>query len=456
VVLFTGKESRRTLLKKIMIWPLIKSKIPHSPGVYMFKDKNRKVLYVGKAVDLYQRVASYFQRLYNKDPKQKILIDQITDVQTITVESELEALILEANLIKKYLPSFNVRLTDDKDYLYIAINKQAFPKIVIARKKDILLMKKYWGPFPSSRTVRETIKSLRKVFPWCSLALQTKKRSRPCFYYHIGLCPGSCVGAISKKEYQKIITRFSKFMDGKKQQLIADLADEMKRASEKQEFEKAAKIKKVIEGIVYLTQINRTGLYLENPNFLQEEKQMALKELQKDLNLKKLPNRIEGYDISNIQGCSATGSMVVLTEGEIDKSQYRKFKISLPVQPAGSTGSVNRAKQVSKPNDVAMMREVLRRRLKHSEWPLPDLVLVDGGRGQVCAVKQQMSGVKYQIPVYGLAKKAEWLYPPGGEVIKLPRKSLSLKLLQKLRDEAHRFALNYYRKLHQKANLNII
>ena len=175
-------------------------------------------------------------------------------------------------------------------------------------------------------------------------------------------------------------------------------------------------------------------LLAENPNFLEEETKLALGQLQKDLNLPKLPDRIEGYDVSNISGKDAVGSMVVLTSGEIDRSQYRKFKIH-------TTG---------RPNDVGMLREILGRRLKHPEWPLPDLIIVDGGRGQARGFNYELRTTNCQLPVFGLAKRMEWLYPPEGEIIKLPRKSLSLKLLQKLRDESHRFAINYHRKLHGK------
>lgn len=389
--------------------------LPHSPGVYIFKDKAGKVLYIGKAIDLRSRVASY---KHSASPKTQILYRKTDKTETIVVESELEALIGEANLIKKYLPPFNVRLMDDKDYLYIAITKEDFPKVITARKSD--LPDRFWGPFPSSRTVQTTLKSLRRVFPWCS----GQQNKRACFYYHLGLCPGSCVGEITKEDYRKIISRFSKFMDGKKDELVSELSKEMHEASDKQDFETAIRLKKVIEGVMYLTQTNRTKLYLENPNFLEQESKLALIQLQKDLNLKTLPERIEGYDISNISGKEATGSMVVLTNGEIDKSQYRKFKIRIS----------------GKANDVAMHREILNRRFNHPEWPMPDLIIVDGGRGQARAVK-------LDIPVFGIAKRMEWLYQSEGEVIKLSKKSLSLKLLQKLRDEAHRFAINYHRKL---------
>jgi len=411
--------------------------IPHKPGVYIYKDKLERVIYVGKAIDLYHRVASYFSGKSRPE-----LVDRITKIETITVESELEALLLEANLIKKYLPAFNVRLTDDKDYLYIALTKEDFPMVVTARKKDLKQMKKYWGPFPSSKTVRETLKSLRKVFPWCSNFQSRFVGSNPirdwkgkaCFYYHLGLCPGACIRLISEDDYNKIMSRFSKFMEGKKEELIAELTAEMMEESKKQKFEQASRIKKIIEGVVYLTQVNRTKLYLENPNFLEEERKLALEQLQKDLNLKNLPERIEGYDISNIQGKEATGSMVVLTGGEIDKSQYRKFKIRIS----------------GKPNDVGMHKEMIRRRIGNKDWPLPDLIIVDGGRGQVRGVDCELRTLNYQLPIFGLAKRMEWLYPPEGDIVKLPKRSLSLKLLQKLRDEAHRFAIAYHRKLHRE------
>ncbi|OGE19612.1 hypothetical protein A3J19_00050 [Candidatus Daviesbacteria bacterium RIFCSPLOWO2_02_FULL_41_8] len=425
-----------------------RSKIPHKPGVYIYIDKVGRVLYVGKAIDLYHRVSSYFSG--RQLEKTTLLVEQIASIETIVVESELEALILEANLIKKYLPPFNVRLTDDKDYLYIIVTKEDFPKVLTARKKDLKGAKKYWGPFPSSRTVKETLKSLRRVFPWCSDNLNLQSRiaqsisigrssirdwkARPCFHFHLGQCPGACIGLISKKDYQKIITVFSKFMDGEKDELTESLLKEMAEQSKGQRFEAASRTKKILDGITYMTQPNRVKLYLENPNFLENENQQALEQLRKDLNLTKLPERIEGYDISNISGKEATGSMVVLTNGEIDKSQYRKFKIRM----AGGA------------NDVGMMKEVIKRRLNHPEWPLPDLIIVDGGRGQVRGVYSQLLTTNYRLPTFGLAKRAEWLYPPEGEALKLPRKSLSLKLLQKLRDEAHRFAVSYHRKLRDR------
>lgn len=383
-------------------------KVPHKPGVYLFKDESGQVIYIGKAIDLKTRISSPRNWHWNS-------------VSTIVVESELEALILEANLIKKYLPRFNIRLTDDKDYLYIKITKEIFPKVVTARKHELKESLNFFGPFPSSKTVRETLKSLRRVFPWCNGG------KKSCFYYHLLLCPGACVGEINQKDYKKIIKNFIKFMQGKKDSLVKELTKEMSKLSKEQNFEKAAKIKKTLAGIAYITQTQRVNLYLENPNFLENEKKLALQELQQVLNLPKIPERIEGYDVSNIQGKEAVGSMVVLTKGDIDKSQYRKFKIRIE----------------NKPNDVAMMKEIIARRFKHPEWPKPDLIIVDGGRAQVRIVKSE-------IPVFGLAKRAEWLYSPKEQIIKLKKTSPALKLLQKLRDEAHRFAISYHRKLHDK------
>ena len=341
-----------------------KSKLSQRPGVYQFKDSLGNILYVGKAINLYHRVASYFSK--DVIGRTAELVSRIAGIETIIVESELEALILEANLIKKFLPPFNIRLIDDKDYLYIGLTKEDFPKVKTYRKQDLKVVKKFWGPFPSSRTVRDTLKQLRRVFPWCSNPPRSASQGetlRVCFYHHLDLCPGACAGQISKEDYNKILRRFSNFLDGKKDELIEELTSEMQGYAQKQQFERAQVVKRVIEGVLYLTQTQRVKNYLENPNFLEDEKRLALLQLQKDLKLAKLPERIEGYDISNIQGEDATGSMVVLTNGEIDKSQYRKFKIHI----------------AGKPNDVGMHKEMMNRRLKHPEWPLPDLIIVDGG-----------------------------------------------------------------------------
>lgn len=422
--------------------------VPHKPGIYIYKDSSGEVLYVGKAIDLYNRVSSYFNSQW-KDAKTSHLVQNIKDIETIVVESEIEALILEANLIKKFKPHYNLRLTDDKDYLYIVITDEEFPKVLTARKKDLIKVKKWFGPYPSATVVKTTLKKLRRVFPWCSTPPKLRLQSgivsskpirdwklKPCFYYHIGQCPGACVGEISKEDYHKILRRFSKFLDGKKEELIKELLGEMEGYSRELKYEEAARVRKVVEGINYITAPTKITNYLTDPNFLENLNQRSLKELQKALNLPELPERIEAYDISNFAGKEATGSMVVLTNGEIDKSQYRKFKIHI-------TG---------RPNDVGMHKEMMRRRLKN-DWPMPQLFLIDGGRGQVRGDFEELQKAGVNIPIFGLAKRMEWLYPPEGEIIKLPKKSYALRLLQKIRNESHRFAITYHRKLRSRAFL---
>ncbi len=403
-----------------------RTQIPHKPGVYIYKDLAGKILYVGKAIDLYHRVASYFRGI-PADSKTAALVERIVSLETIIVESELEALVLEANLIKKYLPPYNIRLTDDKDYLYIKVTNEEYPRIITARKSELSGAKDYFGPFPSSRTVRETLKKLRRIFPWCT----NPYGRRPCFHYHLNQCPGPCAGKIGPKEYNKIINLFRKFMDGRKTELVKSITSQMQEYAEKQQYEGAQALKKILTGLEYLTQSNRAHVYLENPNFVEDLNKLAVAQLQKDLRLIEPPERIECYDISNISGKQAVGSLVVLTSGDLDKKWYRKFKIHMK----------------NKPNDVGMMAEMLQRRLKHNEWPKPDLILVDGGKGQVSAVCREVEAVGWNVPVFGLAKKMEWLYSANTEVVKLSRSSLSLRLLQKIRDEAHRFAIGYHRKL---------
>ncbi|MFA5933134.1 MAG: excinuclease ABC subunit UvrC [Microgenomates group bacterium] len=402
-----------------------KSKIPHKPGIYIYKDSAGNILYVGKAIDLYHRVSSYF--MGSHDLKTTQLVSEIKSLETIIVDSEFEALILEANLIKQYLPPFNIKLIDGKDYLYIKITSEVYPQILVARKQDLSDAKEYFGPFPSGKTVRTTLKKLRRIFPWCS----NPDGKRPCFYYHLNLCVGPCAGAIDKNEYNKMIKQFSKFMQGKKEEVLKEYEKEMKYYVTNLEFEKAEQIKKTVTGLKYLLQSSDTSIYLENPNFVEDQTKKALENLKAVLNLESIPERIECFDISNIMGKQAVGSLVVLSNGEVDKKWYRRFKIKLQ----------------GKPNDTLMMREMVGRRCKHDEWPKPDLILVDGGKPQVGAVIKELEQKSWDVPVFGLAKKMEWVVAGDYSIIKLPRVSLALKLLQKIRDEAHRFAITYHRKL---------
>lgn len=421
-----------------------KQKIPNLPGVYLYKNKDGVIIYCGKAINLAKRVSSYFNRSVSW--KTSSLVAEIADIETIVVESELEALILEANLIKSYKPKFNIRLIDDKEYLYIKVSKGAYPKIMTARKGQLGDSKEYFGPFPSSTTVKETLKRLRKVFRWCNnppelVKNKTGKRivnpKKACFYYHLNLCSGACAGIVSGGEYRKQIGSFIKFLSGNGGSLVADLEKRMKIAAKEQLFEEANEYKRMIEGIGYLRASTSVANYLSNHNFIDEVRNDGLVELQRVFGLKNLPNRIECYDISNISGQQSVGSMVVLTNGEIDKTSYRKFKIKID----------------GKPNDFAMHQEMMRRRLNHPEWGWPELIIIDGGRGQVRAVSEELENRKMKIPIWGIAKRREWLYPPVGDEIRLKKNSLGLRLIQKIRDESHRFAITYHRSLRAKAFL---
>lgn len=415
-----------------------RNKLPNLPGVYLYKDSQGEVIYCGKAINLLKRVRSYFNR--TNIARTQNLVENIADVQTIVVQSELEALILEANLIKKYKPKFNIRLIDDKEYLYIKITADDFPKVMTARKSQLEFTKEYFGPFPSSTVVKETLKKLRRVFRWCNNPpIRTgpglyKTPNKPCFYYHLSLCSGACAREVSGKEYRRQIGSFIKFLSGQGGALVEGLEKNMKEAAKEQNFEVANTYKKMIEGIGYLRASTRVAHYLTNPNFIEDVREQGLAELAEALNLKDLPKRIECYDISNIGGHQAVGSMVVLANGEIDKSSYRKFKIRMEGQP----------------NDFAMLSEMMKRRLNHPEWGWPDMILIDGGRGQIRAALKEIEGRGMKIPLWGIAKRREWLYPPEGDEIKLRKNSLALRLVQKIRDESHRFAITYHRKLRDR------
>ncbi len=351
------------------------------------------------------------------------------------VESEFEGLLLEASLIKKYQPKYNVRLKDDKSPLYIKITEEKFPRVFPARKNE-----GGYGPYPQAKTVRTILKFLRRIFPYRSCKKIPKK---PCLYFHLKLCPGVCINQSEKdkKNYQKTIKHLKNLLERKSSKVIKELKKEMNKSAENEEFEKAREIRDKVSQIEWLIQKRHlVDEYLENPYLLEDIRQRELKEVKKILNLKKIPKRIEGFDISNILGGKASGGMVVFLDGEPEKSLYRRFKI----------------KTEEKPNDIAMIKEVISRRLKHKEWEMPNLILVDGGKGQVKGAMEILRLFRLKIPVVGLAKKLEILIFPKIEPnesklkfkeIKLPNDSLALNLLKRIRDEAHRFAHLYHLKL---------
>jgi len=537
-----------------MIPPLLQKlkQLPAKPGVYIYKNSAGVVLYVGKAVKLNNRVRSYFRKDAPHTVRIQNMVTQIADMDYVLCNNELESLILENNFIKQLKPKYNVMLRDDKNYQFLKINlKQEIPTIEFERKITDKTAR-YFGPYTSGLALKETLRLLRRVFPYCA---NSSVGTKPCFYYHIGKCPGVCFGKISKETYlADYINKIISFLEGRQTQVLKDLQTRMKHQAKARHFEKAAKVRDQIfalnrvlerQRVVYqkkidqdvwslyplgnLASINlflvREGKLIRKENFvldnakqftvtevfdsflpkyyldadshpkeilvpapldtqtlapfkikvltpqrgvkqdlmklgianakqfieaqsdkqvLEEAKALAsLKELQRVLNLPKLPGRIEAFDISNIQGTNPVGSMVVFDFARPKKSEYRKFKIQIK----------------DTPDDFAMMNEMIGRRFKNN-WPTPDLILIDGGKGQLNAAldalrKSQQANNKSQPPILGLAKRIEEIFLPGRRLpIILPANSQALFLLQRLRDEAHRFAITFHRKLRAKKSLS--
>lgn len=415
------------------------------PGIYLFLGRNGDVLYVGKAKNLRKRVASYFANYVDLGDKTRSLVSQIKKIKVFTVTSEIEALLLEANYIKKFKPKYNIRLTDGKSYPLIRITiKDKYPKIVIARNRNDK-SSIYFGPYPNSSALKLVLKLTRRIFPYQSVLNHTKKI---CLYYHLGLCPCPYVFDTKdlRKEYRKNIQHIISFLEGRTKKVVGDLEKEKNKLVKKEEFEKANVIQNKINAIHIITD----PLYKKkvdnniNPNLEEDLRSSELSELKSILkknNTQVLDlERIECFDISNILGTNATGSMVVFINGEKDGSKYRKFKI----------------KTIGSPNDFGMIEEVLRRRLSHKEWPMPDLLIVDGGKGQVSSALKVLAMKQFgnlTIPVIGLAKQFETIVTSDFKEISLPKESSALKLIMRIRDEAHRFAITYHKKLRSKTFL---
>ncbi len=546
--------------------------LPSSPGVYLMKDAEGNILYVGKAADLRQRVRSYFSASPKLPTKLQRMVARVRDLDFFVTNSDQEALILECNLIKRYRPYYNVRLKDDKTFPYIKINlNEDWPRVHFTRhlEED---GGHYFGPFASAKSVRQTLKVIKGIFPFhsCSRPI-TGTDSRPCLQYHIQRCLGPCIGAVSREEYADVMKQVILFLEGKQEAVTQGLESKMRKVAEALDFEKATLIRdqiqalnKVIEGQRIATTISGeqdviafasdkdqayvqvflirsdkligresfvlTGtrseelqqimssfikqfygstpyipplLLLQHPvedqatieawlkskkgtkvtiqvpsrgnkkqlvkivaeNAEQGLQQMkvkqlatpsvlsaALAEVRRELRLPCIPARLEGYDISNIQGTGAVGSMVVFDKGKPKPVHYRRFRI----------------KTVYGANDYAMLQEVLRRRFKRASlknsdtstpdtWAvLPDLVLIDGGKGQLNAALSVMNEVGAgSVPVASLAKENEEVFIPcKKEAIVLPNSSPGLQLLQRLRDEAHRFALSYHHKVRKKTTFS--
>jgi len=522
--------------------------LPQSPGVYLFRNATGKPLYIGKAINLRHRVGSYFQKSAQLGPKTELMVGQIAKIEHFQTSSEFDAFLLEADLIKRLKPKYNRQLKDDKAYPMIKITKENFPQVLITRQKHTKniedyseqrhaelvsasnnphqipnrvrndrredLKASYFGPYPQG-DVRQVLKLLRRAFPYRNCSKSKFKRyqklGRGCLFFDIKLCPAPCTGNISEKSYKKQIDRLQDFLRGKGKIVIKDLKLKMTNHVKKQKFEEAAQLRNQIAKLRYIQRgFRSTDIQQFNINLPEDRQRQKLEELQKVLGLAKLPQRIEAYDISNISGQHATGSMVVFENAKPKKAHYRKFKI----------------KTLSEPDDVGMIKEVLKRRFlrieeristdRHSELvsesdgkkyihqipkqvrddnkkdesfsKTPDLILIDGGKSQLNAALKVLKELNLKIPTVALAKREEEIYTRqqgkksaedeeksqtlhkvksltlGNRptlrklptAIKLPKASPALQLLQYLRDESHRFALAYHRTLRSRATIQTL
>lgn len=554
--------------------------LPTSPGVYLMKNDQGEIIYVGKAINLRNRVRSYFRELKPDQAKTKALVKHIADLEYILADNELEALVLECNLIKKYRPKYNINLKDDKTYPYLKITNEPYPQVIVTRKvaKDGA---RYFGPYPSVNELRNSLEMIRKIFPFRSCKQRTFTNDRPCLNAHIHMCHAPCVGRISKEDYNAMIDEVALFFEGKQDGLMKRLRKEMETAAENLEFEQAARLRDQLQGLEqiitqqkavlggdddrdviamarglnqccvqiffirggkivgrenyflrgtdgtsrgevitsfmkqfylncqfiprnilieteleeqeileqWLSEKRESRVYIKVPkrgqakelidlvgrnaldalakqeqeeNFHHQKTTTVLEELQHLLGLAELPHRMECFDISNTQGTESVGSMVVFVDGKAKKDQYRRFKI----------------KTVEGADDYASMREVLTRRFRHglqerkeqdahSEEALasdantkfaafPDIIMMDGGRGQVNIALEVLAELQLSIPVCGMVKddrhRTRGLYYNN---IELPMDADSevFLLITRMQDEAHRFAISYHRSLRGKRSL---
>ncbi len=400
-------------------------KLPLTSGVYLMKNTEGKVIYIGKAVSLRKRVQSYFRKSTGARSKTDLLVADIVDIEVIETFSEAEALILEASLIKQYQPKYNIDLRDDKSYPLIQITNEKFPRVSIERPKKKKEGFDYYGPYVNAGLIREALSIIRRIFPFRVCTPFPKKE---CLDYHIELCEAPCIGKVTKQEYKANIKNVRLILEGKKDALYRGLKRSMEHFSQTQKFEKAAKVRDQLRAI--------GALYsgTKDINYYKEAEQ-----LQRVLNLPRRPERIETFDISNIMGNQAVGAMVSFLGGNPDKQNYRRFRI----------------KEVNGIDDFKMIAEIVRRRysrLQKERRMFPDLIVIDGGKGQLSAAYNELKKLEVQIPLISLAKREEEIFLPGKRnPVRLSLDSLGLKLLQRTRDEAHRFAITYHRKLRSKA-----
>lgn len=421
--------------------------LPKEPGVYFHKDAKGEIIYVGKAAILRNRVRQYFQKSRLRDPKTDLLVSEIVDTDWQVVESEFDALFLEAEMIRRYMPRYNILLRDDKSQTFVRIDfKSQYPTVTMTRR-PLDDGANYYGPFLSTIAVRRALKYLRKVFPYSTHTVMPK---RACLLAHLHLCPGPETGELDEKDYKTNLKKLVRVLQGQKGSIIREIEKDMQAASVAHNFELAAKRRNQITA---LKDLDRRVLFSDK-EFLDLSKDHALIELTEVLGLAKVPKRIEGYDISHMSGTDVVASMVVFTNGAADKANYRKFKSH---------------KQNN--DDFEHMRETMTRRFSEKnikQWGMPELVLIDGGKGQLEAALSVIREKELKLPVIGIAKKHEeivvrndWpntdLQPQvvtrlrgilresdDFTLVDLPNSSNVVKLLQRIRDESHRFAVSYH------------
>lgn len=429
--------------------------LPKTPGVYFHKNTAGEIIYVGKAAVLRSRVRQYFQKSRGRDPKTEALVAEIADLDWMEVESELEALFLEAEMIRRYMPRYNILLRDDKSMTYIRIDYDSDYPTVGTTRRPLDDGARYFGPYFSALSVRQALKLLRKIFPFATRQISGQKRAT--LHYHLGLDPGLEEGKTSLEDYRANLRKLIAIIQGKRQTIVRDIERDMKRAAKAKDFEQAA----ILRNQLYALQSLNRQVIFSDKEFLDISKDHALSELVDLLQLEKFPRRIEGYDISHMSGTDVVASMVVFTNGVSDKGEYRKFKTKKDHN-----------------NDFYNMHETLHRRLSESnikKWGKPSLVLIDGGKGQLDAATRARDEQGCQtIPFVGLAKREEQIVIQKGKsnvglneailhklggysaesddfiLVNVPHSTNLVKLLQRIRDESHRFAVSYHSTLKVK------
>lgn len=420
---------------------------PHGPGVYLMKDAAGRVIYVGKAKNLRSRAGSYFLRAAAEDQRTARLVREIHDIDYLEAESEIDALLMESRLIKDIQPKYNREQRDDKTFPYLEITtREDYPRVRFTRQPQPRGTKLY-GPFTSPRGLRGAIQILQKVFKFrtCSLEIDADdprwRWFRPCLLASIQQCTAPCNLRISKEDYRAAIHRLQRFLEGKRKPLIEDMRRDMEAAAKQLRFEEAARLRDEIAMLESLDERGRLEVHVQPEVFFVDPKK-GLTGLQKALRLHYPPRTIEGVDIAHLAGTETVASLVRFIDGMPFKPGYRRFRI----------------RGVAGPDDTASIREVVARRFRprgHAGDPMPDILLIDGGKGQLNAAVEALALVGVEPPmVVALAKREELLFVRGRpDALRLSRHSFALRLLQYVRDEAHRFAQHYHHMLRRRTQL---